>query len=164
VLFDMPISFAGREDTALPEKLAAEMPGILNFALAGLRILLTEDGRFLETNASKRLRVAFVNATAPIQAFAREAIEVGKYDDTVVQEDVYEAYRAWLRREGYDHPMPRPRFVQEFEQLFSGAISAARPAGREGERPRGWRGVTFTPVGAALAFGTPLYDGLDLLD
>ncbi len=164
VLFDMPISFAGREDPTLSEKLAAEMPGILNFALAGLRILLTEDNRFMETAASKRLRTAFVNATAPVQAFAAEALEVGKYDDTIIREDVYEAYRAWLRREGYDHPMPRPKFVQELEQMFSGVIADARPLGHSGERPLGWRGIKFTRSGAALAFGHALDDTLGLLD
>jgi P4 family phage/plasmid primase-like protien len=164
VLFDMPISFAGREDTELGDKLMAEMPGILNFALAGLRILLTEDTRFMETNASKRLRTAFVNATAPVQAFAAEAIEVGKHGDTVIKEDMYEAYRAWLRREGYDHPMPRPRFVQEIEQMYSGIVTAARPLGHSGERPMGWHGIKFTRSGAALAFGHALDDSLGLLD
>ena len=118
----------------------------------------------METNASKRLRTAFVNATAPVSAFAAEALEIGKHGDTVIREDVYEAYRAWLRREGYDHPMPRPRFVQEIEQMFSGIVTDARPLGHSGERPMGWHGLKFTRSGAVLAFGAALEDNLGLLD
>ncbi len=164
VLFDMPISFIGREDTELSSRLAGELPGIINFALAGLRILLTEDSGFRETAASKRLRAAFLAATAPAQSFANECLEQGGWNDIVIAEDVYHAYCSWMKREGYTHSMPRPRFAQEIEQLFSGRIHDCRPSGHSGERPRGWRGLRLSRAGQILAFGPSMTEGLGLLD
>jgi putative DNA primase/helicase len=157
VLFDFVTSFEGREDAELGTRIAREMPGVLNYALAGLRILLTEDNRFVESEASKRMRKTFLRATAPTQAFVADCLVAGSQSDTVSQGDVYEAYRAWLSKEGYDYHMTRPDFVAEVERIFAGKIAECRPRGdTAGARPMGWKGLALTSLGTALVSGEDL--------
>ncbi|OEV19699.1 hypothetical protein AN219_27705, partial [Streptomyces nanshensis] len=52
VVLTMTASWLGREDTTLTGKLAAEMPGILNWALDGLA-RLERNGRITEPASSR---------------------------------------------------------------------------------------------------------------
>src|SRR5438477_1103215 len=59
------ISFVGREDIYLEEKLLAELPGIANWALAGLNRLRTSNGLFTLGEGHKRLAAQYTADTSP---------------------------------------------------------------------------------------------------
>ena len=69
-------SYEGQEDIGLLDRLLAEIPGITNWALEGLR-LLRNAGRFKNPTAGEKILRDFVYLSSPIQAFLDECCEVG---------------------------------------------------------------------------------------
>ena len=68
-------SYEGQEDIGLLDRLLAEIPGITNWALEGLR-LLRNVGRFRNPTAGEKILRDFVYLSSPIQAFLDECCEV----------------------------------------------------------------------------------------
>ena len=68
-------SYEGQEDIGLLDRLLAEIPGITNWALEGLR-LLRAAGRFRNPTAGEKILRDFVYLSSPIQAFLEECCEV----------------------------------------------------------------------------------------
>jgi len=69
-------SYEGQEDIGLLDRLLAEIPGITNWALQGLRLLKTA-GRFKNPAAGQKILRDFVYLSSPIQAFLDDCCEVG---------------------------------------------------------------------------------------
>ncbi len=88
-------SFLGREDHALEADLAAELPGILNWAQAGLTGLAAR-GRFTVPAASAEVMAEIGEETSPIQAFLTEACVTGPH----LQVAVNDLMREWLAWHG----------------------------------------------------------------
>lgn len=118
-------SFFGEEDQQLDAKLAAEMPGILAWALAGLR-RLRDRGRFVQPKASADAVELMEDLASPISAFLRERciLEAGA---AAPIRSVYAAWREWCEQHGRDQPGT--------EQTFGRDVAAAAPAVRVA-RPR----------------------------
>lgn len=93
---------AERQDPRLSDALAAELPGIFNWALEGLR-MAWRDGLAQGPMARAELG-ALREASAPLSSFVEEHIvfEEGAY---VPRGDVYQAYQRWALREGVRSPM-----------------------------------------------------------
>lgn len=118
-------SFYGREDHQLDAKLAAELPGILLWALDGLD-RLRRRGRFLQPRAGlDELRV-MEDLASPIGAFLRDAcvIEPGA---TVPIAKLYSMWKEWCTEHGRGRPGT--------EQTFGRDMRAAVPGLGE-NRPR----------------------------
>lgn len=118
-------SFYGAEDHALDRKLSAELPGILVWALQGLR-RLRERGRFEQpASGAAQLRL-MEDLASPIRSFLRDAcvIEAGAQ---VPVAKLYEAWRVWCKEHGRDQPGT--------EQTFGRDVAAAVPC-IEQSRPR----------------------------
>lgn len=86
-------------DTNLPEKLAAELPGILNWAIEGA-IRVARDKKIAEPASviamGKRLRTENNNAALFIQECAN--VDAGF---RISKADAYAAYKLWCSRSGY---------------------------------------------------------------
>ncbi len=127
-------------DTMLPLKLAAELPGILAWAVRGC-LLWQQDGlglppEVVEANADYR------EVMDPLPAFLDGHCEVGPFH-TVLARDLYEVYLRWSEESG--------------EQALSQKGLANRLQDR-GFRPtrgargvRAWRGLRLRRASAALA-------------
>ncbi|NSC21363.1 NTP-binding protein [Streptomyces albus subsp. chlorinus] len=76
VVLSMTASWLGREDTTLTDKLTAEMPGILNWALDGLS-RLESTGRLTEPASSREAVTTMQDTASPVSAFVRERCRVG---------------------------------------------------------------------------------------
>jgi putative DNA primase/helicase len=76
ILIRFTQSFLEREDTALRGKLAGELPGILNWAIAGLR-RLRERGHFIQPRSSAALIQLMEDIASPTKACVRELFEIG---------------------------------------------------------------------------------------
>lgn len=114
------ISFVGREDIHLEEKLLAELPGIANWALAGLRRLRAAGGRFTLGEGHKRLAGQYAADTSPIMAWVRSEMVVHRRADpgdlppecltrenvSIAKSDAYDLYCDWC--ESHDVEPTRP--------------------------------------------------------
>jgi putative DNA primase/helicase len=124
ILLRMRESFYGREDHALTDKLMAELPGILLWAIEGWR-RLRERRRFSQPDSALELLGELHDLTSPIGAFLRDCCHVGaEYD--VPRADLYAAYKAWSEEKGR-------RYVED-EQGFGRQLRAAVPMLGDGQR------------------------------
>ncbi len=79
-------SFLGREDRERESKLLAELPGILNWALDGLR-RLRQSGGFTVPIASQQILDQFERLTSPAKAFIEDCFVLGNGEEFVVSRD-----------------------------------------------------------------------------
>jgi P4 family phage/plasmid primase-like protien len=151
VIFTMWESFYGKEDTTLGLKLSAELPGIAQFALEGLRMLLLEDGGFKAPASSNRVAESYKAMQAPTAEFFASCMEPGIAEDWVSIKDMYVAYRAWASEQGHK-PISHSRLTVELGHQWPGVmdVSKVRRLGGEHGRERVRSHLRFTADGAEL--------------
>jgi putative DNA primase/helicase len=98
ILLVLVKSFFGKEDSALTEKLATELSGILNWALVGYR-RLNKRGHFIQPKSSDNIIDTLETLAAPVKAFIRDRCEVGP-GKTVSVDELFSAWRKWCNNEG----------------------------------------------------------------
>ena len=76
ILLSTRLSWLGKEDPTLTERLTAEMPGILNWALDGLA-RLQHNGRITEPPSSREAITTIRDTASPTSAFIRERCTTG---------------------------------------------------------------------------------------
>lgn len=137
IVLSLRESFYGREDHALTDKLMAELPGILNWALDGLE-RLNARGCFLQPVSSEQAVQELEDLGSPIKAFIRERCTVGPAEEAVPL-DVYEAWTAWCRDNGRD----RPGTLQTFGRDLRAAVPhlAVRQPRQDHGRYRLYQGI-----------------------
>jgi P4 family phage/plasmid primase-like protien len=92
-------SFAGREDRGLEAKLQAELPGIANRALEGLR-RLRENGAFTIGERGRKAIADVARSQSPALRFAdAHLVATGKAEDRASLDDVFERYETWAALE-----------------------------------------------------------------
>lgn len=143
------------QDPHLGHKLEKELPGILNWALEGLRRLLLNDGIFSEENSWALIREHYVD-TDPIMLFAEEKLEIGKHtlDDFIFNCDLYSAYTTWCVSSGI-RPKSKAHFGRDFQEKvpqlnrkYNGLIQPCRNLTGESfegykQKSRGFLGLKF---------------------
>lgn len=96
-LFDK--SFAGKEDLTLKARLTAELPGIANWAIEGLK-RLRRNGRFTIGERGRIAQEQLTDSQSPALRFAKECLTVtGSEDDVLPVTLAFDAYREWADRE-----------------------------------------------------------------
>jgi P4 family phage/plasmid primase-like protien len=94
-------TFKGKEDQRVGDSLMAELPGIANWALEGLRRLRANNYQFTIGEAGKAAIKAIRRASSPALRFAEDCLTVTRNPgDFVLLDNVYEAYENWVRQEG----------------------------------------------------------------
>jgi putative DNA primase/helicase len=144
IVLTMQVSWLGKEDTELTGKLAAEMPGILNWALDGLA-RLERNGHFTEPSASIEAVITMQDTASPMSAFVREKCETGP-SRTVTVDALWSAWKDWSEDNGV-----RPGNKQMFGRNLGSVVSQAKRT-----RPRGDDGSqipTYTGIGLKLPSG-----------
>lgn len=91
-------SFKGREDRKLKDKLTAELPGILNWSLEGLK-RLKERGDFVNPAASQADLDALDMSAAPVKTFANECLTADP-EAITLKEEIFNAFYIWTREAG----------------------------------------------------------------
>jgi putative DNA primase/helicase len=113
-------SFYGREDPGLTDKLLAELPGILNWAIEGWR-RHRHRGHFLQP-ASARDAVDDLDALgSPVRAFVRERCDVGTGKRETAGK-IFREWRDWCETQGRDEPGT----VQTFGRDLRAAVPGMR--------------------------------------
>jgi putative DNA primase/helicase len=134
-------SFYGREDQDLTSKLLNELPGILNWAIAGWA-RLGSFGRFRQPTSATEALEQLEDLSSPIGAFVRERCDIGAaYSVSVI--GVFNAWTGWCMSQGREHTGTAQSFGRDLRAAVPG-LKTARP--REGGgRVREYQGLRLTP-------------------
>ncbi|GAA0720111.1 hypothetical protein Drose_06380 [Dactylosporangium roseum] len=126
-------SFVGREDPDLTDKLLAELPGIFNWAIDGLRTLNAR-GRFVEPACGTEVSEQVRRAASPEYAFVEDMCTLGE-DDRVLLDTLYLEFTRWSTREGRQHVTPKETFGANLRSAHHGKVRVIRPGKRGEPRP-----------------------------
>jgi putative DNA primase/helicase len=94
-------TFSGKEDRQLAATLRRELPGILNWALAGLRDWLANG---LGTAKAVEAATAEYRTESDLVGLWFDDCCAGSSTSTVLASDAYESFRAWCKTFGYREP------------------------------------------------------------
>lgn len=142
IILTMTKSFFGAEDHGLTNRLLAELPGILNWAISGWRALRAR-GYFLQPKSSAEAVQDLADLSSPISAFVRERCVVGT-GRTVSVDSIYHAWTDWCGGQGRDHPGTSATFGKNLLAAFP-EVGRSRPT-ENGERVRGYEGISLAQI------------------
>jgi putative DNA primase/helicase len=117
ILLRLTESFYGREDHSLTERLLAERPSILLWAIEGWR-RLRDCGRFVQPENSGELIESMQGLSSPVSQFIEDCCLIGPSYQVSVQ-DLFAAWRRWCGVTG--------RINVGTEQVFGRDLRAALP-------------------------------------
>jgi putative DNA primase/helicase len=120
IILPMTRTFFGHEDRKLKSALLPEIPGILIWALEGLRRLRIR-GSFVEPRQAESLRTSLEAISSPTKQFLRDACEF-QIDACSPKREIYDAYCRWAR-DGGSHPVNDATFGRD---LIAAAPTIAR--------------------------------------
>jgi putative DNA primase/helicase len=138
----MANSFYGREDTGLTDRLMAELPGVLLWAVEGLRRLRAR-GRFAQPAASADALRDMEDLASPVAAFVRERCAVGPGRRAWVDE-LYAGWRRWCEEDGRHGASTKQTFGRDLVAAVPG-LSCRRNHGAG----RFYDGIALADPGAA---------------
>lgn len=123
-------SFFGREDPTLTDRLVAELPGILLWAIDGWK-RLRQRGWFMQPESAEDAVRDMEDLGSPVGAFVRERCTVGPGHRAWL-DDLYRGWKAWCEQDG--------RTAVSNKQTFGRDLTAAVPGVK---RRRGTGMVAF---------------------
>jgi putative DNA primase/helicase len=123
-----------RQDRALLGKLERELPGVFNWAVEGLAMLL-RDG-FIESDAMGSAKLDHRQSVNPVLLWLEEATEAHTANESDLSK-LHESYATWVRAAG-NQPLSRSNFEKELERQ---GYRVMRPRLANGTRPRIVRGL-----------------------
>jgi putative DNA primase/helicase len=141
VTLQLERSWLGREDLTLERELEAEMAGILNWALAGLRALDAQ-GAFTRPTSTDEAYTTLQDLASPVTAFIRDACVTGAEHEIAV-DDLWRAWREWAEDNGV---------TRDTKAGLGRNLRAAIPSLRRGHR------------GGRDEHRIPVYKGISLRD
>ena len=144
VLLPLSRSWLGKENHGLESELRAELPGILNWALAGLeRMTFTNGNRFTRLAAADEAIATMRDLASPVGAFVREKCDVG-FDRQIETDALYDAYKNWCVANEY------PKAAQHvFGRDLKAAvptIRVAQPRDADHQRTRVYAGIALRGI------------------
>jgi P4 family phage/plasmid primase-like protien len=122
----------------LADELKKELPGILNWALEGLRNL-NAAGRFIIPEGSKTMLEQYRQDANPARAFLTENYEAKSNGEYINREILYREYADWCKSRNY-HPLGERMFGKEVKRAFPN-VNSKRP-GSGNARERVYEGIT----------------------
>ncbi len=133
-------SWLGNEDHELEQRLQAELPSILNWALDGLQRLAGQ-GRFTRPPGADEAMVALQDLASPVAAFVRDRCRRDKNAETPV-DVVYASFKNWADDNGHKAPT-KQTFGRDLRATVPG-LKVVRPGGHDSsERTRCYSGLAL---------------------
>lgn len=127
------VSFFGREDTTLEQKLETESSGILNWALSGL-VRLRERGNFQQPESGAERVREWERINSPVLAFIQDRCEVGP-ELFVPKKRLRAEYASWCIANNIPHGTSEAHFTEELKAAMEQRV---RTAQRRVEGKREW--------------------------
>ena len=131
--------FTGREDRFLSERLWDELPGILNWALEGLRVLERE-GDFPKTATAEAMMEDWKRHADSLYWFISETVEVDA-KSSIVKALFYEAYAGFC--EAHNARIKDQARVGEEIKTLLPSVRLERPRKDEGRREYEYAGIRW---------------------
>jgi len=142
IIFRFTRSFIGSEDFGLTDRIKAELPGILMWALDGL-VRMRNRGRLLQPASGQPLADELEEMTSPISQFVDDCCIVSNLAIVPVAE-LYKRWSDWCRDNGRDHPGTVQLFGKQLTAAFP-SISKCR-AVESGTRVRTYTGIRIRSI------------------
>jgi P4 family phage/plasmid primase-like protien len=120
----MSESFLGREDLGLKSRLLAELPGVMNWAIAGRERLLAR-GHFLLPRSGREAVEQITDLASPEATFLRDACEVGT-GLSAPKAVLYGAWKHWCAETGQPHVGSDAVFSRNLQAAAGGRVSTAK--------------------------------------
>lgn len=140
LILPFPITVSeGQRDVHLEGKLAPELPGILNWAIAGARALFGR-GAFKEPRVSIEARRTFQRESNTARMFLEETCRADRPGE-VDRKMLYQDYGEYCEENGV-RPMRSTNFYKEVSRVFPG-MHDYRPHGNGMSRPRVFKGISI---------------------
>ena len=112
----MTESFEGREDRALEARLAAELPGILNWAIEGWKNLQVR-GQFVQPESGRVMVEELKELSSRVSTFLADACEVDPgYQEAIPH--VYIAWCHWCNEQGESNPGSKRALAKELRTVL----------------------------------------------
>jgi putative DNA primase/helicase len=143
LILQMTESFLGREDRTLDERLRAELPGILTWALAGLDRLV-RNGRFTVPGSSEDAAHLMMDLASPVSAFVRDCCVRGP-GESVLADRLYDAWKRWAEDNGH-HAGAKSTFGRNLRAVAP-ELKMSQPR-VDGGRERRYERVGLLPLNA----------------
>jgi putative DNA primase/helicase len=137
IVLRLTASWYGKEDTTLTDRLLAELPSILRWAIVGWQ-RLRERGHFVQPESSKELVEELEELSSPISAFIEDCCRVGAgYKASVAK--LFDRWKTWCETKGRKEPGTEQVFGRD---LLAAVPTLRRVQPREGEkRYRSYEGI-----------------------
>lgn len=141
IVIKMVKTFYDKEDTDLANKLMAELSGVFNWAVEGMRRRLARGGQFIQPESGKMALHDMEEQSNPIGAFFEETMELDQ-TSFLDKDDVFMVYKKWAGIQGM-HPGTNLTFKRRFLAAIQGQPVEAAVMRNEGDRAYIYRGVRF---------------------
>ena len=145
ILLMLTKSFYGQEDRKLTGKLMTELPGILNWAIAGWA-RLERRGHFQQPASAQEAVEQLEDLASPIGAFVRECCDIGAAHSIPV-DSLFLAWKIWCLEQGREHPGTKASFGRDLKAAQPG-LKVTQPR-EEGQQRRHYQGIRLKPAAAA---------------
>ncbi|MEV5959611.1 phage/plasmid primase, P4 family [Streptomyces sp. NPDC051987] len=139
VVLSMTVSWLGREDPTLFDRLITEMPGILNWALDGLARLQAK-GRITEPACSREAVTSMQDTASPTSAFVRERCTTGPTSSIPV-DTLWAVWRDWAEDNGVK-PGTKQLFGRNLQSVIP-QLNRTRPRDPYGRQIATYTGITL---------------------
>jgi putative DNA primase/helicase len=113
-------SFYGEEDTTLESKLMAELPGILLWAIEGLK-RLRKRGHFVQPASVEDAVREMQDLASPVGAFVRECCEVSP-SRRVTIDALYRKWQDWCAEDGRTSSSTKQTFCRDLLAAVAGIV------------------------------------------
>ena len=133
-------SWYGREDISLTDKLMAELPGILQWAIRGWQ-KLQKRGSLLQPDSGEEVVRELEDLSSPVGAFVRERCATGP-GHHVPRSELFIAYQEWCQEKGRVHVQDEAGFGRDLRAVLP-KIGTSHPR-IGGERVRCHVGISLT--------------------
>lgn len=139
ILLSTRLSWLGKEDPTLTDRLIAEMPGIINWALEGLA-RLERAGRITEPASSREAITTMRDTASPTSAFIRERCTTGPTCSVPV-DTLWSVWRDWAEDNNV-----KPGTKQVFGRNLLSVVpqlNRTRPRDAYGQQVATYTGITL---------------------
>ena len=129
-------SFYGREDHDLTDRLLGELPGILNWAIAGWH-RLQERGHFSQPQSAAEAIQDLEDLASPVGAFVRDRCHVAPGLEVMVT-TLFNEWKAWCDEQGRDRPGTAANFGRDLHAVVPAIETKQRRREMDGMKRDRW--------------------------
>jgi putative DNA primase/helicase len=139
VILRLKVSFLGREDYTLLDRILPELPGILLWALDGLD-RLRKRGHFLQPRSGDSVASDMRDLASPLKVFVREACILDQQAEVEVKA-LYNAWGEWSKTQGRESSWTVQMFGSRLTSAFPLITRGRGKRDLEGHRERVYLGL-----------------------